>query len=73
MACGRGRHVRRFAEAGMRVTGIDLSEESVKEARKDVPDADLRVHDMREPVARERFRPRSMPVHEPRLFDRSRG
>lgn len=50
MACGRGRHLAGFIDAGMRVTGIDLSEESVREARSHCPKADVRVHDMREPL-----------------------
>lgn len=50
MGCGRGRHARSFAEHGALVTGIDLSAESIAEARTLVPSADLRVHDMRQPV-----------------------
>ncbi len=55
MGCGRGRHVRCFALAGARVTGIDLSPESIEEARRLVPEADLRVHDMRDPLAEAEF------------------
>lgn len=52
LACGRGRHAFFFAEAGMRVTGVDISEASINEARETVPGAEFAVHDMREP-----FRP----------------
>lgn len=54
LACGRGRHTQFFAEAGLRVTGVDISETSIAEARRAVPDAEFAVHDMREP-----FRPGS--------------
>ena len=50
LACGRGRHARWFQEAGMQVTGVDLSEESIAEARKAVPGGHFLVHDIREPV-----------------------
>ncbi|MBK8340449.1 MAG: class I SAM-dependent methyltransferase [Flavobacteriales bacterium] len=55
LACGRGRHVRWFNAAGMEATGIDISEESIAEARSLLPGVDLRVQDMREPFAVERF------------------
>ncbi|MBK9274039.1 MAG: methyltransferase domain-containing protein [Flavobacteriales bacterium] len=55
MACGRGRHARWFAEAGCRVTGIDLSKESVAEARSEVPSARFAVHDIRVPFATAEF------------------
>lgn len=48
MACGRGRHVAGFVRAGLKVTGIDLSRESIAEARTRCPEAELHVHDMRE-------------------------
>ena len=47
LACGRGRHAYFFAEAGMEVTGIDISEASIAEARIAVPKARFAVHDMR--------------------------
>ena len=47
MACGRGRHLHWFAEAGLNTCGSDLSEESILEAAQNVPSAQLRVHDMR--------------------------
>ncbi len=55
LACGRGRHVRHFMERGMRTTGLDISEESIAEARILAPGADLRVGDMRTPVATAAF------------------
>ncbi|MEZ4789308.1 MAG: methyltransferase domain-containing protein [Flavobacteriales bacterium] len=54
LACGRGRHAAFFAEDGLKVTGVDISEASIDEARISVPDAEFVVHDMREP-----FRPGS--------------
>ena len=55
MACGRGRHARWFAEVGCDVTGIDLSAESIAEARHDVPSAHFAVHDIRVPFASAAF------------------
>jgi SAM-dependent methyltransferase len=55
MACGRGRHARWFIEAGCRVTGIDISPESIADARKAVPGGAFVVHDIREPFATERY------------------
>jgi len=55
MGCGRGRHTRWFAEAGMRVTGIDLSPACIGHAMEAVPAAEFLVHDMREPLGDERF------------------
>ncbi len=49
MACGRGRHALHFAQAGMHVTGVDISEQSLAEARLAVPSAEFVVHDIREP------------------------
>jgi len=51
MACGRGRHAKHFASAGMRVTGVDISETSIAEARCAAGEAEFHVHDMREPFA----------------------
>jgi SAM-dependent methyltransferase len=34
VGCGRGRHARIFARRGYRVTGVDLSEEAITEARE---------------------------------------
>lgn len=55
LACGRGRHASCFAAAGMKVTGIDISEASIDEARALVPKAEFSVRDMREPFAPETF------------------
>jgi SAM-dependent methyltransferase len=55
MGCGRGRHAQRFEEHGLRVTGIDLSEGSIADARTDVPGVSFHVHDMRVPFAADRF------------------
>ncbi len=55
MACGRGRHSRYFAEAGLEITGIDLSPESIAEASRNVPNARFIVHDMRVPLEPDYF------------------
>ena len=55
MACGRGRHAQWFTNVGANVTGIDLSAESITEARAGCPGATFHVHDMREPMARSTF------------------
>ncbi|MFN3874351.1 MAG: class I SAM-dependent methyltransferase [Flavobacteriales bacterium] len=55
LACGRGRHARHFAALGLRVTGADISPESIAEARALVPGAEFLVHDMRVPIAGARF------------------
>ena len=49
MACGRGRHARWFAESGMKVTGIDIDAACIETARRAVPSARFRVHDMLDP------------------------
>lgn len=48
LACGKGRHAKQLAEKGFNVTGIDLSEKSIHEAKKS-EDKNLKffVHDMR--------------------------
>lgn len=55
MACGRGRHARWFIEEGCNVTGIDISPESIADARKAAPGGAFVVHDIRETFASERF------------------
>ncbi len=55
MACGRGRHALWFAEHGMNVIGIDLSEQSIADARIAAPAVEFHVHDMRIPFATDRF------------------
>ncbi|WP_448529037.1 class I SAM-dependent methyltransferase [Raineya sp.] len=50
--CGRGRHAAYLAKNGYKVTGIDLSPESIayaKENYKDLPNLEFFVHDMRVP------------------------
>ena len=50
MACGKGRHLKWFGQAGMEIFGSDLSEQSIQEAGSNIPSADLKVHDMRNPI-----------------------
>ncbi|MEX0648645.1 MAG: methyltransferase domain-containing protein [Balneolaceae bacterium] len=57
LGCGRGRHSISLAEKGYKVTGIDLSEEAIRTARKNAvergfPEIDFRVRDMRNPLPR---------------------
>ncbi len=50
IACGRGRHSRMLAAMGYRITGIDLSTDSILEAKKSECDnLEFFVHDMRLP------------------------
>ena len=55
VGCGRGRHARALARRGYRVTGIDLSETAIEEARAAAAEdgldetASFQVGDMREP------------------------
>ncbi len=50
MACGRGRHAKQLASKGFDVTGIDLSHDSIAEARKnETENLHFFVHDMRLP------------------------
>lgn len=56
LACGRGRHSRTLASMGMKVTGIDLSEQSLADARiQPMPNLEYLRHDMRLPVDKHRF------------------
>lgn len=54
VGCGRGRHSIQLAERGYRVTGIDLSEPSIQEARRAAAQQNLSVifdvRDMRDAV-----------------------
>ena len=54
MGCGRGRHARIFARRGYQVTGVDLSEEAIAEARERTSEDGLDVTfvqgDMRDPL-----------------------
>lgn len=48
LACGKGRHSKELAEYSLIVTGVDLSEESIKEARQfETDNLTFDVHDMR--------------------------
>ncbi|MBK9422504.1 MAG: class I SAM-dependent methyltransferase [Flavobacteriales bacterium] len=55
MGCGRGRHAELFADAGLDVTGIDLSRASIEHARACVPKARFEIFDIREPYAQGTF------------------
>lgn len=55
MACGRGRHATIFAREGLRVSGVDISPESIQEASLATPQAHFEVFDMRKPYATARF------------------
>ena len=50
LACGKGRHAKYLAEQGFEVTGVDLSEKSIKAARKYEQELlSFYSHDMRNP------------------------
>lgn len=50
LACGRGRHARHLARYGLQVYGLDLSVDSIHEAKRFVqPNLSFAVHDMRAP------------------------
>jgi 2-polyprenyl-3-methyl-5-hydroxy-6-metoxy-1,4-benzoquinol methylase len=50
IACGKGRHSRQLASKGFNVTGIDLSTDSIKEAKKhESENLQFFLHDMRLP------------------------
>lgn len=49
LACGKGRHALFLSKLGYRVTGLDLSKNSIRKAKENVNDRlDFDVHDMRE-------------------------
>jgi SAM-dependent methyltransferase len=49
VACGKGRHAAHLAEIGMQVLGLDLSENSIEQAKRlDKDGARFLCHDMRE-------------------------
>jgi len=55
LGCGRGRHSINLGQKGYRVTGIDLSEEAIKKAKKKAKELKLEnvnfeVRDMRNPL-----------------------
>lgn len=51
LACGKGRHAQVIHKLGYHVTGLDLSPNSIGEARKRLPQnsAEFYIHDMRQP------------------------
>lgn len=50
IACGKGRHSRLLASKGFNVTGIDLSEDSIRQAKEfETEKLQFYVHDMRLP------------------------
>ncbi|MDB5200249.1 MAG: Methyltransferase type 11 [Chitinophagaceae bacterium] len=50
VACGKGRHSIQLADKGFKVTGIDLSEDSIREAKEsESENLEFFVHDMRLP------------------------
>ena len=56
LGCGAGRHSRRLAAQGLDVTGLDLSANSIREARlHEHAGLRFRRHDMRVPFGHERF------------------
>lgn len=56
LACGRGRHSVQLNQMGYRVTGVDLSPQSIAYARKQSnPRLDFAVHDMRQTFKPEAF------------------
>jgi SAM-dependent methyltransferase len=56
LGCGAGRHSRRLASKGLRVTGLDLAANSIREAREhEHALLRFRRHDMRMPFGRQRF------------------
>ncbi len=56
LACGKGRHSLQIANLGYNVTGVDLSEESIKAAQKfSNPLLSFDVHDMRLPYKQQYF------------------
>lgn len=56
LACGKGRHTRQIASHGFEAYGIDLSEESIKEASEFADERlHFEVHDMRVPYKSGQF------------------
>ena len=56
LACGKGRHSRMLHALGMRVTGLDLSEQSIRDAAEYASDGlCFEVHDMRNPYLKQPF------------------
>lgn len=56
LACGKGRHALQLSELGYNVKGVDLSENSIKEAsKKSNKNLTFEVGDMRCPIAQNHF------------------
>lgn len=56
LACGKGRHAVTLSECGFSVLGVDLSPNSISEAREFENDSlKFAVHDMRETIEGEKF------------------
>ena len=56
LACGKGRHSVTLNKLGYNVTGVDLSESSIKEAKKFSKEGlNFAVQDMREPIPSKKF------------------
>ncbi len=59
IGCGRGRHAIEFARRGYRVTGLDLSERAIEQAKTRAREEDLEIDfiqgDMRDPVSEALF------------------
>jgi SAM-dependent methyltransferase len=56
LGCGAGRHSRQLAARGLDVTGLDLSANSIRQARRfEAPHLRFRRHDMRRPFGHERY------------------
>ena len=56
LGCGAGRHARQLASHGMNVTGLDLSEASIRTARSfEHPRLRFACHDMRRPFGDDAF------------------
>ena len=56
LACGKGRHAVTLSECGFKVLGVDLSPNSISEAKKFENDSlEFAVHDMRDIIPNEQF------------------
>lgn len=54
LACGKGRHAKYLHDLGFQVTGLDLSEASIKEASEfSTEGLVFKQHDMREPIGQQ--------------------
>lgn len=56
LACGKGRHAQTLSEHNLQVLGVDLSEQSILEAKKmESENLSFKVHDMRYSIEGEKF------------------